>query len=174
MKSPEEIMKRVAVVAAGCLLLAVVESAQEPRPAQQAFDKLKTLVGEWQGVASGGQKAKVTYRLVSNGSALVEDLAVGADETMVTIYHLDGDRLMATHYCGAGNQPRMVSTPEPKNPNVITFKFLDATNLSSADVGHMRDLVVTFADIDHFTQQWTWREKGKPDQTEVFKLTRLK
>ncbi len=28
-------------------------------------------------------------------------------ENMITMFHMDGDRLLMTHYCGAGNQPRM-------------------------------------------------------------------
>jgi hypothetical protein len=115
-----------------------------------------------------------TYRVVSNGSALEETLHVGKEETMVTMYHLDGDRLMVTHYCAAGNQPRMVAPPDPKNPNVIAFRFLDVTNLAGKDAGHMRDLVVTFIDADHFTQQWSWSEKGKAEKMDLFKFTRRK
>ncbi len=141
--------------------------------AQASYDKLKTLVGEWEGTASNGKPANVSYKLMSGGSALVETLTAGGEETMVTIYHLDGDRLMVTHYCAAGNQPRMVGAPDSNNPNVITFKFLDATNLSSSEAGHMRSLVVTLVDKEHFTQQWSWREKDK-DIIEVFHFTRKK
>ncbi len=38
----------------------------------------------------------------------------------------------------------------------------------------MRDLVVTLVDQNHFTQQWTWREKTKEEKMELFKLTRKK
>ena len=162
----------VACVVATLCLVAVPTQAQSK--AQAGFDRLKTLVGEWEGIAGKGETAAVSYRLVSNGSALEETLRVGKDETMITMYHLDGDRLMVTHYCAAGNQPRMVATPDPGNPNVIAFNFLDATNLSSPDAGHMRSLVVTLVDKDHFTQRWTWREKGKEDKWDLFKLSRKK
>jgi hypothetical protein len=118
--------------------------------------------------------SKVSYRVISNGSVLEETMKNGTEDMMVTIYHLDGDRLMVTHYCGAGNQPRMVATPDPAKPNVFAFKFLDATNLSGTQVGHMRDLVLTLLDNDHITQQWTWREKDKEDKMELFKLARKK
>jgi hypothetical protein len=158
-------------------LLAVMGLAVAPASAQSkaqaSFDKLKTLAGNWEGTASG-VLSRVSYRVISNGSVLEETMQNGAEDAMVTIYHLDGDRLMVTHYCGAGNQPRMVAAPNPKNPSVIAFRFLDATNLSSTQEGHMRDLVVTLVDQDHFTQQWTWREKTKEEKMELFKLTRKK
>jgi hypothetical protein len=141
--------------------------------AQASFDKLKTLVGQWEG-ALAGSTSKVSYRLVSNGSVLEETMQNGPEDTMITIYHLDGDRLMVTHYCGAGNQPRMVAAPDTANPNVIAFKFLDVTNLSETQPGHMRDLVLTLVDKDHLTQQWTWHTPAKEEKMELFKFTRKK
>jgi hypothetical protein len=152
--------------------LAVAPAAAQSK-AQASFDKLKTLVGQWEG-SLAGVTSKVSYRLVSNGSVLEETMKNGEEDTMITIYHLDGDRLMVTHYCGAGNQPRMVAAPDPKNPSVIAFKFLDATNLSSTQEGHMRDLVLTLLDKDHITQQWTWHTQNKEEKMELFKFTRKK
>ena len=80
---------------------------------------------------------------------------------MVTMYHPDGDHLMMTHYCSAHNQPRMRSQTVAVESKNITFDFVDVTNLSAPDAGHMSKLVVTFGDKDHFTQEWTWREKEK-------------
>jgi hypothetical protein len=159
-----------------CLLavlgLAVAPAAAQSK-AQASFDKLKILAGNWEGTASG-VLSKVSYRVVSNGSVLEETMQNGTEDPMVTIYHLDGDRLMVTHYCGAGNQPRMVAAPDPGKPNVFAFKFLDATNVSSTQEGHMRDLVLTMVDNDHITQQWTWHAQNKEEKMELFKLTRKK
>ena len=55
----------------------------------------------------------------------------------------------------------------------ISFKFLDITNLASPQAGHMRDLVITFQDTDHFTARWSYRENGK-DTPSVFHYTRRK
>ena len=150
-------------------LVAAPATAQSK--AQATFDRLKTLAGEWEGSLAGAT-SRVSYRVISNGSVLEETMKNGEEDTMITIYHLDGDRLMVTHYCGAGNQPRMVAALDPKTPNVVAFKFLDATNLSSPDAGHMRNLVVTLVDKDHLTQQWSWHEKSKDDRMELFKFTR--
>lgn len=126
-----------------------------------AFEKMKSLVGEWKGKAADGTPASVTYSLVSDNSALMERLAVGGEPEMVTMYYPDGSHLMMTHYCSAHNQPRMRSDGNLLEGKKIAFAFVDITNLSSPDAGHMRGLVLTFEDKDHLTQDWTWREKGK-------------
>ena len=125
------------------------------------FEKMKSLVGEWKGTSMDKKPAAVTYTLVSDNSALMERLAIGGESEMVTMYHPDGDHLMMTHYCSAHNQPRMRSQTVSAEMKSITFDLVDVTNLSSPNAGHMKKLVVTFADRDHFTQQWTWTEKGK-------------
>jgi len=125
------------------------------------FEKMKSLVGEWQGKSPDGNTAKVSYTLVSDNSALMEKLVMGGESEMVTMYHPDGDHLMMTHYCSAHNQPRMRSQTASGESKDLVFDLMDVTNLSAPDAGHMRKLVVTFEDKDHFSQEWTWREKGK-------------
>ena len=137
------------------------------------FEKMKSLVGKWQGKSLDGNAAKVSYTLVSDNSALMEKLAMGGESEMVTIYHPDGDYLMMTHYCSAHNQPRMRSQKVSGEKKDIIFDLVDVTNLSAPDAGHMRKLVVTFVDRDRFTQEWTWREKGK-DNTVVIHFEREK
>ena len=73
-------------------------------PANVGFEKLKTLVGTWESPMEGGKSFTVTYRLVSNGTVLMEESGM---EEMVTMYHPDGDSVMLTHYCAGNNQPRM-------------------------------------------------------------------
>jgi hypothetical protein len=125
------------------------------------FEKIKSLVGEWKGTSMDGKPAMVTYTLVSDNSALMERLTMGAESEMVTMYHPDGDRLMMTHYCSAHNQPRMRSDAVDAGGRNITFDLVDVTNLSAPDAGHMKRLVVTFTDKDHFTQEWTWTQQGR-------------
>ena len=136
------------------------------------FEKMKALVGEWRGTSMDGKPATLTYTLVSNNSALMERLAMGGDSEMVTLYHPDGDHLMMTHYCSAHNQPRMRSNAVDAGGRNITFDLVDVTNLSAPDAGHMKRLVVTFADNDHFTQEWTWTQQGK-DMTVIIHFERI-
>ena len=154
------------------------EEGHAPAATNPGLEKMKSLVGEWEGTANeGGQKMPVSasYRLVSNGTALEETLKSGHDTDMITMYVADGNHLAMTHYCSMGNQPRMRAAVPAGNVDKLDFRYVDATNLSSADPSHgvMRGLVVTFKDADHFTQTWTHRTGGK-DQTGVFEYTRKK
>ena len=137
------------------------------------FEKMKALVGEWRGTSMDGKPATLTYTLVSNNSALMERLAMGGDSEMVTLYHPDGDHLMMTHYCSAHNQPRMRSNAVDARGRKITFDLVDVTNLSAPDAGHMKRLVVTFTDNDHFTQEWTWTQQGR-DMAVVITFERVR
>jgi hypothetical protein len=119
----------------------------------------------------GGHVARVTYRLTSSGSVLVETIMPGEPMEMVTLYHPDGQSVVATHYCGAKNQPRMRASGGSGEIQEIAFNFLDITNLPSPSAGHMRDLIIAFHDEDHFTALWNYRQNGK-DTPSVFHYTR--
>lgn len=154
-----------------CVLLSQTIFAQNQAAA--GFNKLKSLAGDWQGKDPDGNDLKVNYQVVSGGSALIETLQNANEPSMITLYHLDGNKLMVTHYCSSGTQPRMVAeTPAGEIKN-LNFKFFDITNLAKPDAGHMRSLAVTFQGQDHIRQVWTWRMDGK-DQITTFELERKK
>jgi hypothetical protein len=92
-------------------------------------------------------------------------------EDMISMFHLDGPhRLLLTHYCGAGSQPRMEASVSPDG-KTITFNFLDVTNLASPDAGHMQRMVLTLLDDNHHTEEWTFNDHGK-EMKEFFDLRR--
>jgi len=134
-----------------------------------SWDAMKTLVGEWSGTAEG-RPVSVSYRLVSNGTALMENLNGGHDADMITMYTPDGAVLLATHYCSAGNQPRMRAKASNGGKS-IDFQFVDAANVTDASEV-MQRLVVTFVDAKHFDQQWTSRGKDGREHTSLFRYTR--
>lgn len=139
---------------------------------QAEFDKVKSLAGNWEGKNSAGNPVHINYRLVSGGSAVMETIDAAHDSQMITVYHLDGDHLMMTHYCMANNQPRMRANAS-NDPNAIKFTFVDVTNLSSPTAGHMYAHSIVWNDNFHVTQYWTWRQDGK-DKVETFELQRVK
>lgn len=142
--------------------------------ATKAFEQLKNLVGEWQGSREDGSTATAIYRLSANGSVLVEEFDVIDREgyDMSTMYHLDGDRLMLTHYCMAKNQPRMKADLASSDLNTLRFSFLDATNMKSPEDGHMHSAVFRFVDENEMNQSWTFRKDGKDSFTEVIRFER--
>jgi len=161
------ISRAIAILA---VVAAALPLAGETR-ANPSWEKLKSLVGTWDG-HEGSQPVSITYTLVSNGTSLMESLNGAHDMNMITMYAPDGDTIVATHYCAMGNQPRMRAKPGA-NPNTLDFQFVDATNLQDPKGDVMRGLVVTFQDANHFQQTWTARAGGK-DQTSDFVYTRKK
>ena len=137
--------------------------AAQSTPGNAGFARLKSLAGQWEGMTNeGGKDFPVTtsFRVVSDGSALLDDLMRGTPHEMITMFHLDGSQLMATHYCAAHNQPRFVMAPSA-NPKVIDFEFKDATNLSSPTAPHMVRVKFTIVNANHHIEDWTFLANGQ-------------
>jgi len=127
-----------------------------------SFDKMKTLKGTWAGTITEGGKQFPTntrFQMVSDGSVLMDWLNEGTAEEMITVFHMDGQDFMATHYCAMHNQPRMVAVPST-DPNRVVFKFKDGTNIGPND-GHMQQVAFIFDGPDHHIEEWTFLENGK-------------
>jgi hypothetical protein len=171
-------MKPIRVISILLASLLVVAVAAPAVPGTNpAWEKMKSLVGDWEGTMAHGDMnmpVKVSYSLVSNGTSLMERMDAPDHSEMITMYYPDGSRVMMTHYCSEGNQPRMrAQAPAAADPKSLAFDFVDATGLLSPGAEHMRKLVVKFDDADHFTQEWTHRRDGK-EETGVFKYARKK
>jgi hypothetical protein len=165
-------MKRGALVVLAVLALFVSNlHAAAPAPKGDPLEALKNLAGRWEGTGMEGKPVKVDYTVTAGGSAVMEQIDPGGEHSMVTMYHKDGDRLMMTHFCASGNQPRMRAAALPADGKTISFSFLDATNLAKPSDGHMVKLVLSMPDTNHLTEEWTYRANGKDDTT-VFSLTR--
>ncbi len=165
------------LVLVGVACLGSVTQAGQTANAEQAFAKMKSLVGRWEATTADGKKAVSNFELVSDNSALLERFWVegsGEKENMITVYHLDRGNLMLTHYCSAKNQPRMRAEPFSAETKTLKFTFLDATNLLRPDDGHMYCAVYKFSDADHFTTEWTFRKDQKDAFTEVLHFTRMR
>ncbi len=154
------------ILTAAILSLTTAAFAQSGVPsqsdAQKSFEALKTLAGSWQGVMDG-KPVDVSLRVTSMGNALMHEIsATGRPDDPITMFNLDGDRLLMTHYCDAGNQPRLVATVSPDG-KTITFDFVDATNLKAGQMGHMQHVVFHLIDADHHTELWQFAmANGKP------------
>jgi hypothetical protein len=157
-------LAKIAVAIAVCLASANAAFAQNDASssanASAAFSKLKALAGHWEATTSKG-KASATYQLVSGGTALLENTSMPGETEMISVYYLDGDRLLLTHYCEAGNQPRLQADGIDA-ANAIDFRFVDATNLANPGVGHMHHVVIKFQGANEVAQDWTFYKDGKP------------
>jgi hypothetical protein len=149
------------------LLTTVAAFAQSD--AQKTFDRVKSLNGTWEATVNNNP-VKVVFRTTSGGSAVLSEIV--GEENMITMFHMDNDRVLATHYCAAGNQPRMQANMSPDG-KTITFTFVDGTNIAGPKAGHMDRLVITMPDADHHSEDWTFAQDGK-EMKEHFELTRFK
>jgi Tfp pilus assembly protein PilW len=158
------------------LPLSVFAAAQEMHPPARstpAFDQLKSLAGEWEGTNTQGSKVHLTYQVVSNGSVLMERLQSAGESEMITMYSLDGDHIVVTHYCSAGNQPTMQTPTATAATGKYDFSFVRVSGMKTPDEGHMVSLSVSMPDKDHLTQVWTFDDHGK-SLVDTFTYTRKK
>jgi len=121
--------------------------------AQKSFDKLKTLAGSWEGHVTvvppqtdmaDGTLTQVSLRVTSRGNALVHEMkeAGTPDDPVrydhpVTMLYLDADRLLLTHYCDAGNRPRMTGKASA-DEKTVEFDFLDVPVAPNTDTCTMQ------------------------------------
>jgi hypothetical protein len=144
-----------------------------PVDAKDAYARLQTLVGEWQADTPMG-KAHVTYESIAGGSALVERDTMEHVPPMETTFHMDGGRLLLTHYCDLGNQPRLEARAFDPQTGKLDFRFLDATNLASPTASHMHNASYRFIDANHLSTRWELYENGRQKSVETFEFTRVR
>src|SRR5277367_2076263 len=134
--------------------------------AQKSFDKMKTLEGSWEGHVTSvpqnpdieNKSVQATLRVTSMGNAIMHEMrGAGRPDDPITMLYLDGDRLLLTHYCDAGNRPRMTGKMAADG-KTVEFEFLDVAG--STKYGHMHHAVFTAIDANHHTEDWTYMQPG--------------
>jgi hypothetical protein len=151
-------------------LALVAALALSAAPSDAPFERLKSLVGDWEAKTAKGTVVRLNYKLVSNGSVLVQTYQPGPRETL-TVMHADGKRVLATHYCAQGNQPRLALSSSTETSFVFTF--VDATNLAAPGDSHLVRLQLELESPTALTQTETYEENGKPDVT-TLRFTRTR
>jgi len=154
------------------LVLAASALAADKTKSEEAFDRLAALQGEWQGIADGVNTTLI-YTLTANGSALMEQCRPEKGHEMITMFTVDGDHLIATHYCSAKNQPQMATSAITDAQKPLAFSLVRVTGLKSPGDFHNTGLTVIQEDNDHLTQEWLYEAKGKSGKN-VFHFTRVR
>lgn len=149
-----------------------------PTETQKAFTALKTVAGSWVGQLTtfppvpvvAGKFAQVGMRVTSMGNAVEHEMSIsGRPDHPITVFYQDADRLLLTHYCDAGNRPRMAGKVSPDG-KTLEFDFLDLSG--GNEKGHMHHVVFTFIDADHHTEDWTYMMPGDSPVRAHFDLQR--
>src|SRR5437868_13414191 len=102
-------------------LLILSATALAQSDAQKSFDSLKSLAGTWQATYEG-KPMQATLRVTSMGNAILHEMKGEGPDNPITMFYLDGDRLLLTHYCDAGNRPRMAGKLSPDG-KTLEFDF---------------------------------------------------
>ncbi len=144
-----------------------------PELARAAFDRLKALEGNWEGRSTKGWTETLRYEVIAGGSVVMETSREAHEgHIMATMFHMDGDDLVLTHYCIAKNQPRMKATSFRDGGRTIVFTFTGGGNLPSRDTGHMDQAVITFDGPGTIRSRWTWYQDGREEWFEEILQTR--
>ena len=162
------------------VLMSLTSLAFAQADSKQSFEQLKALAGTWEGQvktvppepAIEGKTMTVSLRVTSMGNTLMHEMtAPGRPDDPITMFYLDGDRLLLTHFCDANNRPRMTGTMSPDG-KTVEFDFLDvAGNLK---YGHMQHAAFTFVDANHHTEDWTFQMPGNKSVRAHLELQRTK
>lgn len=172
-------MRNRTVMGGAALLALMLAGGNAAAEGNSLMEKLKGLEGDWTMLDENGEDTGVigsTFRISSGGSVLVEVMAPDSPDghEMFNMYHADGERVLMTHYCAAGNQPRLevIATDEG---NRLELRFESITNLASPDTGHMHQAEYILHGDDRLTTRWQSMQDGKlSDEHAVFELKRRK
>jgi hypothetical protein len=132
-----------------------------PSDAQKTFEKMKMLLGSWQGTIMG-KPVNITMRLASSGTAILHEATSGSPppDHEITMFYVDGDRLLATHYCDGGNRARLDGKMLP-DEKTIEFSFLDVAG--STQGGLVKRLAFNIIDANKHVIELTFvMPNGKP------------
>jgi hypothetical protein len=147
--------------------------------ARTSFDQIKSLAGTWEGTLTTapadtsyqGKHLEVSLRVTSSGNAVLHEMKVpGEPDDPITMLYVNNNRLFLSHYCDAGNRPRMVATASPDG-KTITFDIVDVSGSKSH--GFMEHVVFTTIDASHHTEDWTYLEPGNHPTRAHFDLHRV-
>lgn len=142
----------------------------------EIMSRLAELEGEWMLLDENGEVTDIvgsTFRVTSSGSTLMERMFPDSPDgyEMLNVYHVDGDRVLMTHYCSAGNQPRLnaISTDEDR----LRWEMESITNLNDPGDDHMHQAEFVFHGDGRLTTHWNSMSDGElSDETATFELQR--
>ncbi len=137
-----------------------------PAPTNAGLEKMKKLAGTWLVADKDGkptEQVASVIKITAGGSVVHETLFPGQPQEMVSLYTVDGQDLIMTHYCVLGNQPRMKADPN-SSADQIVFRFAGGGNLDASKDKHMHELTLTFIDDGHIEVQGTGWENGAPSK----------
>jgi hypothetical protein len=134
---------------------------------QRALDTFKGFRGTW--TIQAGEKTlpfKMTYDIGSKDSIVTEFFG-----KELSVFYQDGESLLMTHFCNAGNQPRL-KLMQNTQAGIYAFEMFDITNLKGAQDGsHVQRAVYRVINEKRMELELVWRQ-GRAESSEKYVLTR--
>ena len=148
--------------------------------AASAMAFLTTTAGEWApgtggqhehgGAAAptGSKQNIIDVKTKAAGSAVVHTYRAGTPGEMETVFHMDGDQLLLTHYCALQNAPILKFVKSDK-PGELKFVFAGGTNFDPKVDAHLHESTFVIKDNDTIEQRSTVfaNDKAQPELKSV-------
>lgn len=160
------------LVLAGCSSGPTVVPAATAEQKKALWEPVAALAGEWMATDEKGEKhLALRIHLTSNKTIVHEVMFPGTEHEMTNVYCMDGPDLIMTHYCAAGNQPRLRATAAGSSAGEINFECDAVTNMRAKDEGYMGSMKLVIKDADHIEQWWAHVKEGKDVEGGEVRLT---
>ena len=134
---------------------------------EKAFETFKSLQGKW--AIQSAEKSlsiQMSYEVGSRGSIVTEQFG-----KELSVIYRDGQSLLMTHFCNAGNEPRL-RLKESSKAGLLEFRMFDITNLKTKDAAHVERIIYRIIDARQIDLEIVW-QKGKLQSSESYLLTRI-
>ena len=125
-----------------------------------AFEKLKGLAGTWSAnmIEKDGELTTVEYRVTAGGSVVMETMFAGQPHEMINMYTVDGDSLIATHYCSGQNQPVLKLNAAKSTADQLVFDFVKVTGTNTKS--YINGVQLNFSKDGKVEEVWSTTEKS--------------
>ena len=150
--------------------VAANDAAPGKLSAEHAFTQLTRMVGTWRRADKPESSLRIRFYLTARDTVLVESWEAGGKPHSLTLYHRDGEALLATHYCPQGNQPRLALAG--REAGGLHFVFRDATDLEPTTEKHQHDLWFDLSNPERPVRGETYSSKDGPGSPERLHLVR--
>lgn len=151
------------------------QGQHKPYVGSKAFERMKQLVGSWEGSMKMGKetmKMKASYKLTAAGSALVETFHEGTPHEMVSVWHDNKNKkLTMTHYCAEHNQPKLVM--QAMDNNQLTMDLVAGGEIDVANESHIHSAAILFEGDGRMTHKWTSFKAGEKDMVVKISFSRV-
>jgi len=150
-------MVTVCAMVLSLVLTSAAKSTEPSAPAAPSyaaaeFEKLKSLIGEWDAPLGKNEVMTDIFRPMGSGTAILHEEWKNGEQLTATVFYLVGSELRADHFCDLGNQLHYVAV-KSDDPNALLLELRDSTNVDTHPK-HFHSVIVHFIDADHHTQDW--------------------